>query len=329
VPRLSDWWGMRLPQSFPRPLSVRPARFAAIGVVIGFLSMFPMSAGATAAKLSCSPASLRFGEVVLHQTETLLVTVMNHGQASVRISEIAVSGSEFTVSKLDLPLVLSAGQSVELNAKFTPTDMGQATGTVTISSNAENPTLVLDVVGDGVNSESLSANPSKLSFGQVVIGTGSTVPVVLTNDLSGKLTLNSARTTGDGFSVSGASFPLTLNAGESVTLNVTFTPQSPGMDGGSLFVSGPALNVPLRGTGTALSVNLLWNYSPDAVGYNVYRSSAPKGKYSKINSSLDPITQYIDDTVVSGQTYYYAATSVNSEGQESARSKPPVEAVIP
>jgi fibronectin type 3 domain-containing protein len=41
------------------------------------------------------------------------------------------------------------------------------------------------------------------------------------------------------------------------------------------------------------------------------------------------MTEYIDTTVVSGQTYYYAATSVNSNGQESARSKPPVEAVVP
>jgi hypothetical protein len=33
--------------------------------------------------------------------------------------------------------------------------------------------------------------------------------------------------------------------------------------------------------------------------------------------------------VVSGQTYYYAATAVNSGGQESVRSTPPVSATVP
>jgi hypothetical protein len=298
-------------------------------MVIGFLSMFPLNTGATTPQLSCTPVSLRFGEIVIHQTETLLVTVTNNGQTSVTISEIAVSDSEFAVSKLDLPLVLQAGQSVDLNANFTPTAKGLTKGTVTISSNASNPTLVLDVGGDGVDRESLSASPSSVSFGQVAIGASSTEPVVLTNDGSGKLTLTAAQTTGTGFSMSGASFPLTLDAGKSVTLNVTFAPQSPGTDGGSLFVSGPALNVPLSGSGNGYSVNLFWNLSSDAVGYNVYRSLSEKGKYHRINSVLDPMTEYIDTTVVSGQTYYYAATSVNSNGQESARSKPPVEAVVP
>jgi Abnormal spindle-like microcephaly-assoc'd, ASPM-SPD-2-Hydin len=298
-------------------------------MVIGFLSIFPLGAGATTQQLECTPASLRFGEVVIKQTETLLVTVTNNGETTVTISEIAVKDSEFTVSKPDLPLVLQPGQSVDLNTKFTPTEKGWTKGTVTISSDASNPTLVLDVAGHGVDSESLSASPSNVAFGQVAIGASSTVPVVLRNDLSEKLTLNAAQTTGSEFSMSGASFPLTLEAGGSVTLNVTFTPQSPGAEGGSLFISGPALNVPLRGTGSAFKVNLFWNYSPDAIGYNVYRSSAAKGKYSKINSILDPVTAYIDGTVDSGKTYYYAATSVNSEGQESARSKPPVEAVIP
>jgi hypothetical protein len=320
---------MRLPQSFRRPLSVRSARFATIGMVIALLSMFPLSAGAATPQLVCTPASLRFGEVVIQQTETLLVAITNSGQTSVTISEIAVKDSEFTVSKLDLPLVLQAGESVDLNANFIPTEKGWTKGTVTISSDASNPTLVLDVAGHGVDSESLTANPSRVAFGHVAIGASSTVPVVLTNDLSKKLTLTAAQATGNEFSMSGASFPLTLDAGKSVTLNVTFTPESPGTDGGSLFISGPALNVPLRGTGSAFSVSLFWNYSPDAVGYNVYRSVAAKGKYAKINSFLDPVTAYTDGTVVSGKTYYYAATSVNSEGQESARSKPPVEAVVP
>ncbi len=47
-----------------------------------------------------------------------------------------------------------------------------------------------------------------------------------------------------------------------------------------------------------------------------------------INSSLDSTTPYADSTVVSGQTYYYVATSVNSAAQESGYSNQTT-AVIP
>ena len=65
------------------------------------------------------------------------------------------------------------------------------------------------------------------------------------------------------------------------------------------------------------------------MGYNVYRSTSAGGAYTKINSTLEANTAYTDSTVAVGQTYFYEATSVNSGGQESSRSTPPVEAAVP
>jgi hypothetical protein len=296
------------------------------------VGMFAVRVGATTQQLSCTPAGLGFGDVVIGQTETLLVSLTNNGETSVTVSEITVSSSRFAVPDAGLPLTLLAGESVSLNVTFTPTAKGQTSATVKFSSNASNATLQLGVGGDGVTSESVTSSPATVSFGQVPTGTSSTVPVVLTNDRSWKVTLTTVKATGSGFSITGASFPLTLDAGQSVTLNVTFSPQSVGTDGGSLFVYGPALAVPLTGTGTAgtpYSVNLSWNYTSDAVGYNVYRSTTANGVFSQINSKLDSTTTYTDSTVVSGKTYYYEASSVNSSGQQSALSTPAVEAVIP
>ena len=64
------------------------------------------------------------------------------------------------------------------------------------------------------------------------------------------------------------------------------------------------------------------------VGYNVYRGGASSGPFKKINSALDANTAYQDSTVVSGHTYYYSATAVDSAGKESSLSTP-VEAVVP
>ena len=46
------------------------------------------------------------------------------------------------------------------------------------------------------------------------------------------------------------------------------------------------------------------------------------GTFAKTNPVLNSTTAFTDNTVASGNTYYYAATSVNSAGTESARSAP-------
>jgi fibronectin type 3 domain-containing protein len=76
-------------------------------------------------------------------------------------------------------------------------------------------------------------------------------------------------------------------------------------------------------------VNLSWNPSTSqVVGYNVYRSNQSGGPYGRINAALDPNTAYTDGSVLGGQTYYYATTAVNSQGQESTYSNLS-QAVIP
>jgi hypothetical protein len=320
---------MRLPQSILRYCSVQTVNIPTIVVAITLLGIWPARAAATP-QLACSPAILRFGDIVVGQTQTLLVTLTNNGETSVTVSGFAISSSKFVPSSLNLPLVVLPGQSFDLSVSFTPVGMGWTGGKINFSSNASNATLVLGVEGTGVSSESLTASPSIVSFGQVGVGTSSTLPVVLTNARSQKTTLSTFQTMGGGFSMSGPALPLTLAAGQSVTVNVTFTPPGATTQGGNLFVSGPGLVIPLTGTGTVsqYSVNLFWNSSSGVVGYNVYRSTAANGTYSRINSNVDANTAYSDGTVVSGQTYYYAATAVNSSGQESARSMP-VTATVP
>ena len=87
----------------------------------------------------------------------------------------------------------------------------------------------------------------------------------------------------------------------------------------------------MTGTGvtpTQHTVDLAWTASAEAVGYNIYRSTASGGPYTMINSSLDSNTAYTDGTVVSGTTYYYVATAVNSSSEESGYSNQAT-AVIP
>jgi fibronectin type 3 domain-containing protein len=69
------------------------------------------------------------------------------------------------------------------------------------------------------------------------------------------------------------------------------------------------------------SVALSWNSSTSSVaGYNIYRGTQPTGAFTKLNSLIDTATLYTDINVVSGNKYYYAATSDDSNGVESQYS---------
>jgi hypothetical protein len=74
--------------------------------------------------------------------------------------------------------------------------------------------------------------------------------------------------------------------------------------------------------GTSHTVALTWLVSTttDVIGYNVYRSSAPGGPYSKLNASPIATVSYMDSTVVSGSnlTYYYFATAVDHNGESAS-----------
>jgi len=74
--------------------------------------------------------------------------------------------------------------------------------------------------------------------------------------------------------------------------------------------------------GDAHSVSLSWtaSASPNIAGYNIYRGTIATGPYTKLNSVPVAATSYTDDGVPSGQTFYYAATAVDSYGNESAYS---------
>src|SRR5579864_2897528 len=79
----------------------------------------------------------------------------------------------------------------------------------------------------------------------------------------------------------------------------------------------------------AHDVNLSWSPSSSAVaGYNVYRGTQAAGPFTRINSTLETATVYTDNSVASGNTYYYVTTAVNSSGVESGYSNL-AQAVIP
>src|SRR4051794_14667234 len=97
---------MTLPQSVSRYV------FFLFGAL---LSMVVLETPASASNpLTFNPAILRFGEVVVGQSESLPVIVTNSGGAGFTISTIAASASGYTVTKPILPLTLAPAQKLTL-----------------------------------------------------------------------------------------------------------------------------------------------------------------------------------------------------------------------
>jgi hypothetical protein len=240
---------------------------ASFVIVIAFLvAILPLGARASTTQLTCSPSTLRFGDVVLGKTEPQVVILTNSGQTTVTVSAVSLSGTEFSLSKLSLPFAVPAGQSVAVGIAFAPNAAAYTSGKVTITSDASNTSLKVPLAGTGVTSGALNPSPSALSFGQVAVGTTSNQSVVLTNAQPWDVTLTTFQVLGTGFSVSGPTLPVVLGVGKSVTLKVTFAPETTGVAGGSVFIGGAALSLPLSGSGTGSVVGSL-SISPSSLSF--------------------------------------------------------------
>jgi hypothetical protein len=177
--------------------------------------------------------------------------------------------------------------------------------------------------------------PLTMSFGNVAVSSDSVQKGTLTAG-SSDITVSSAAWNGQGYSVSGITFPVTVPAGQSVPFTVTFAPQTAGNTPGSIAFDSNAINSPttetLAGSGTQQSqhsVALSWNPSTSqVVGYNIYRRIASGGSYAKVNTSVDAATSYTDNSVLTGLTYDYVTTAVDSSNVESAYSNQAT-AVVP
>ncbi len=288
---------------------------------------------ATAGQLGSSPASLNFGSVTVGSNESLSGTITNTGGSSVSVSNVQIGGTGFSLSGINSSFTLSAGQSATFTVKFAPTSTGTASGSVTVTSNASDPTLTTSLSGTGTaTAGQLTVSPSSLGFGNVDVGSTTTQTSTISAS-GGSVTVSSAASSNAQYAISGASFPLTLNSGQSAQLTVSFAPTKSGSSTATLtYTTSTSVKSSESASGTGVSpqytVNLSWNPSTSSVsGYNVYRGTT-SGVYTKINSSLDPGTSYADGTVVAGTTYYYAATSVNSSGQESTYSTP-IQVAVP
>lgn len=108
------------------------------------------------------------------------------------------------------------------------------------------------------------ASVSNVDFGDVNVGSSSARDVTLTNNSNDTIAISNVRVSGPGFGASGLPAGTILDAGESVSLTVTFSPASTGGVSGNLIVATGAANpitvINLAGNGgqsTSISISIV------------------------------------------------------------------------
>jgi hypothetical protein len=305
-------------------------------IVVASLLYWLSPTPASAQQLQCNPCSYDFGSVEVGASGAYSVQLTNTGNKTVHVTAKAKYGHSFTFGSFPLPVKVRPGASILLPLNFTPNAEGQTNGVIRLVSDSPKR-FAVNLSGTGVTASQahLSVSPATLNFGNVTVGSSATLRATLTASKAA-VTISSDGSSSSEFVIKGLALPLTLQPGKSVRLSIQFTPNASGTASAQAGFSSNAVNSPtveqLTGTGVATgshSVDLSWKESGgNAVGYNLYRGTSNGGPYSQINTALDASTTYTDSTVVAGTTYYYVATEVDAQGQESAYSNVG-QAVIP
>ena len=224
----------------------------------------------SAGKLSVTPGSVAFGSVRVGQSQAQSATLTNSGESSVTISQASASSAAFSLTGLTFPLTLAAGQSAPFSVVFTPKTAGSVSGNISVNGQASlsaevapsqhnaataPTTAAVTVTGDGTTAGQLALTPSSVNFGTVAVGSNQSQAATITNSGGTSATISAATISGTGFSLSGLTLPLTVSAGQSVPLQVTFAPKTAGASTGSIAIASTASNSTLVAAVTGTSIN--------------------------------------------------------------------------
>ena len=155
--------------------------------------------------LNASPAGLSFaGTVVGSTSATQTVTITNSGTTAATVSGVSTSGA---FSQTNNCTSIAVNASCTVTVSFTPTTGGTNTGTLTVTSNANNSPTTVSLTGNGIS------NTTNIALNQPITSSSNASGYPATN-------ANDGNTSTYWESLDGAAYPqtLTVNLGSSYSL---------------------------------------------------------------------------------------------------------------
>ena len=238
---------------------------------------FATKAGAQC-PLSLSPTSINFGnQSVKVASPQATIIVGDAIGKSVTVNSFSISPPEFQVWAGHAPYTFTAGALTGWSVVFAPDAIGAFSGQLTLNLAGGYPPCVVPLSGTGISTGAVSSvSPTIINFGNVTEGS-TTAPqaITVTNTGTTELTVESATSSSDFFTVQGFTSPVILNPGQSLALTATFSPVAALGYTGTLDLTYDVLpndGVSFSGTGTAATSLTVDNLQtlPDAIQGSTY-----------------------------------------------------------
>ena len=220
-----------------------------------------------APEITLTTQTLVFGEVLVGESSSQNLFIKNTGSAPLTVSDVSIAGSgPFTV--VGEPVgEIAAGDSLEVEISFTPESPDDFNATLTVSSDGFEQLAATErsvsLEGTGIAPE-ITLTAQTLSFGEVLVGESSSQNLFIKNTGSAPLTVSDVSIAGSGpFTVVGEPVG-EIAAGDSLEVEISFTPESPDDFNATLTVSSDGFeqlaaterSVSLEGTGIAPEITL-------------------------------------------------------------------------
>ncbi len=203
--------------------------------------------------VTLSSTSIDFGDQTVGRSGSpRIVLLTNSGSATLNIESIVPTGV-FTETD-DCGAAVEPQASCTLSITFTPTAVGEFTGDVTITDDAEDSPQTIDLSGTGVpeGTPDVGLSTTEIDFGSQPVGTTGT-PVVVTVTSTGTVAVNIAAVTASGNFAETNDCIGALAPDAQCTINATFTPPLAGVFTGTIVIDDDASDSPqtinLTGTG--------------------------------------------------------------------------------
>jgi hypothetical protein len=252
---------------------------------------------------SLSPTSQDFGsEAVGFSTAATTFTWTNNSSFAASAS-VTITAPFSVTSPSNSCSSVAAGASCQISVIFTPSVLGQVTGSLSVTSSGNSITAGLT----GTGTPGLTISATTLAFGNDDVGKTITQTLTLTSIAQGAVPVPQFLVTGP-FAVS-SNCPTSLAAGASCLLTIAFTPNATGPLTGTLSVNSAALAY--SGVGAALSGNGV-DFS---LSLNHTSGTVIAGDSVSINAITTPIAGFDNPIAlncadsISGSTCTAASTS--------------------
>jgi hypothetical protein len=224
---------------------------------IGVDSILLEGTGTAAPVISLSE-DIVFTNIIVDSEETAILTISNTGSADLNVSSIELS-TGFTADWNSG--TVASGNDQEVIITFSPTELKDYEGIVTVNSNADAGENTINISGTVIGAASISLS-GNLDFGDVAVNTSANKTLTINNSGSATLEVTNIQLPG-GFSA----YPSNCNieAGASKDIAITFTPVELKAYSGTITVVSNAGNEnnTISVSGTGVKSSSLENTNPD------------------------------------------------------------------